>query len=177
MNDKITISGRQLKLLLKAEGYSVKDIADALGVTTQNLYAAFNSNAVHKKTLQKIAQAIGKDLAFFLEAENLNYEFLSGAELKKKILREHLSIPLIAARMGTSTQSLYSIFKSKNLRSATVDSLSLATGKPREWFYSYDAPRNIEDRETLIKAQRDLIERQNKYIQLLEEKLAALDRK
>lgn len=175
--NKITISGKQLKLLLKAEGYSVKDIADAIGVTTQNLYAAFNSNAVQRKTLQKIAAAIGKDMAFFLEAENLSYEFLSGADLKKKIQRENISIPWIAAQMGTSAQSLYSIFKSKNIRSATVDSLAEAMGKPRDWFYSFNAPRNIEDRETLIKAQAELIDRQNKYIQLLEEKLSLLEKK
>lgn len=176
MYNKVTISGRQLKLLLKTEGYSVKDIADKIGVTTQNLYAAFNSNAVQKKTLQNIAQAIGKDMDFFLEAEGLSYDFLSGAELKKKILRENLSIPLIAARMGTSTQSLYSVFRSKNLRCATIDSLALATGKPKDWFYSFNAPRNIEDRESLIKAQAELIERQNKYIRLLEEKLASLEK-
>lgn len=175
--NKITISGKQLKLLLKAEGYSVKDIADAIGVTTQNLYAAFNSNAVQRKTLQKIAQAIGKDLDFFFDAEDLSYEFLSGPELKKKIQRENLPIPLIAARMGTSAQSLYSIFKSKNIRSATIDALSKAMEKPRDWFYSFNAPRNIEDRETLIKAQAELIERQNKYILLLEEKLSLSEKK
>ena len=171
MNKK-NISGQQLRQRLLLDGFSAREIADRLGVTTQNLTAIFHSKNVQKRTLKAIGKVIGKKEDYFLKEQRI-IPFLSGPELKEKLNKNDITIPQLAELLGATTQNLYAILRSKNLRLSTIRSMSIALNKPIEWFSSFEIPETAQDKEHYIKALEALIEQQKKYIAVLEERLTS----
>lgn len=176
MSAKSTISGKDLKAKLLAGGHSIKDVAEAMGVTPQNLYAYFKSSAIQRATLERIAAAIGEKPDWFTGGKAVAAVPLNGKQLKEKLKKAGIPVSEVANAMGVTTQSLYAIFQSKRLRVSTIETLSRATGKPRQWFYTYELPENEENKDELIALQRETIAQQKKYIALLEEKLARYEK-
>ena len=93
--------------------------------------------------------------------------------LKEKLNKNDITIPQLAELLGATTQNLYAILRSKNLRLSTIRSMSIALNKPIEWFSSFEIPETAQDKEHYIKALEALIEQQKKYIAVLEERLTS----
>ena len=66
------MKGEILKSKLKRSGISVAELANALGVKPQTVYASFNSKDIYSGTLEKIVEAIGTDMSFFYPPQEPN---------------------------------------------------------------------------------------------------------
>mgnify|MGYP003292027943 CR=1 FL=1 len=61
------MKGQNLKELLRRENVSLVQLAEALGMSQQNLSAAFTRDDVKSGFLEKVAKAIGRPVGFFYD--------------------------------------------------------------------------------------------------------------
>lgn len=75
------MSGDEAKKILIENGYKLTDIANALGIIPQNLHSLLKAEDVKSGVLEKIANALGKDICFFYKqnANNATQSILSGS--------------------------------------------------------------------------------------------------
>lgn len=66
------MSGEEVKKILTENGYKLTDIASALGIIPQNLHSLLKAEDVKSGVLEKIANALGKDICFFYKQEAIN---------------------------------------------------------------------------------------------------------
>lgn len=59
------MTGEEVKKLIKAKGFTYVSIARALGMTNVNLHQLLLSKNVTSGTLERIAAAMGEDVAYF----------------------------------------------------------------------------------------------------------------
>lgn len=59
------MTGEEVKRLIKAKGFTYRSIADAIGETPMNLHQLLSSKDVKSGTLERIAVAMGEDVAYF----------------------------------------------------------------------------------------------------------------
>jgi transcriptional regulator with XRE-family HTH domain len=68
------MEGSKVRSILKANGFIMKDIAEAMGETTQNLNSMLNAQDIKSGVLERIARALKKDVRFFYgDKENSLY--------------------------------------------------------------------------------------------------------
>ena len=72
------MKGQTLKERLRREGVSLVQLAEALGMSQQNLSAAFTRDDVKSGFLEKIAQAIGCPVGFFYAEVSGSPQIVSG---------------------------------------------------------------------------------------------------
>lgn len=60
------MSGQELKELVKGTGTSIAELARKMGKTTQNIAYIFNAKSVKMEKIERIAQALNKDLSYFV---------------------------------------------------------------------------------------------------------------
>lgn len=64
------MTGEQLKVRLTKEGLQLKDVAHLLSMSQQNFSALLKVKDVKSGTIEKIAEALGKDMTFFYPTPN-----------------------------------------------------------------------------------------------------------
>ena len=176
MPHKTTISGKALRARLIADGYTIAEVAQAMGVLPQNIYMLFKSAALQQGTIERIANALGVAPEHF-SSHNAEAQPISGKQLQAKLKNANIPISQLSRYMNVSPQNLYAIFKSKRLRPATIRTLACASGMPTDWFYNYETPQEAQNKDTLIAALQEIIAQQKKYIAILEAKLGGEDPK
>ena len=65
------MKGEYIKKILLENGFILKDVAEAMGETPQNLQSMLRAEDVKTGTLERIAAAINKSLYFFIEGDNI----------------------------------------------------------------------------------------------------------
>ena len=88
------MTGKELNDHLRRHGYTQTELAKALGKTQQNIQYIFKAKSVKTEKLEMIAQALGKDMSFFLpddssEVKRLQ-EVLAVKEAEIRVLNERL---------------------------------------------------------------------------------------
>lgn len=88
------MTGKELNDHLRRHGYTQTEVAKALGKTQQNIQYIFKAKSVKTEKLEMIAQALGKDMSFFLpddssEVKRLQ-EVLAAKEAEIRVLNERL---------------------------------------------------------------------------------------
>lgn len=88
------MTGKELNDHLRRHGYTQTEVAKALGKTQQNIQYIFKAKSVKTEKLEMIAQALGKDMSFFLpddssEVKRLQ-EVLAVKEAEIRVLNERL---------------------------------------------------------------------------------------
>lgn len=88
------MTGKELNDHLRRHGYTQTEVAKALGKTQQNIQYIFKAKSVKTEKLEMIAQALGKDMSFFLpddssEVKRLQ-EVLATKEAEIRVLNERL---------------------------------------------------------------------------------------
>lgn len=88
------MTGKELNDHLRRHGYTQTELAKALGKTQQNIQYIFKAKSVKTEKLEMIAQALGKDMSFFLpddssEVKRLQ-EVLAAKEAEIRVLNERL---------------------------------------------------------------------------------------
>ena len=88
------MTGKELNEHLRRHGYTQTEVAKALGKTQQNIQYIFKAKSVKTEKLEMIAQALGKDMSFFLpddssEVKRLQ-EVLAAKEAEIRVLNERL---------------------------------------------------------------------------------------
>lgn len=93
------MTGEELKSIIALEGYKLADIAEALGMTPQNLNSRLKAKVIRKEFLNEIERIIKKDISsiYFQMANadngstavagngnNVNQETMQFVELLKK---------------------------------------------------------------------------------------------
>ena len=66
------MKGLQIKEILKKNGYTVSGVAEKLGVSNQNLFAALGKDDVRSGLLEKISEATGLPIAVFYGDSTVN---------------------------------------------------------------------------------------------------------
>lgn len=59
------MTGDQLRKKIKAKGYTLKAVADTLGILPQTLYMRLSAESISTDTLERIAAAIGESVSYF----------------------------------------------------------------------------------------------------------------
>lgn len=60
------MTGKELKELVKGTGVSIAELARKMGKTTQNISYIFNAKSVKMEKIERIAEALGKDISYFV---------------------------------------------------------------------------------------------------------------
>jgi transcriptional regulator with XRE-family HTH domain len=68
------LTGAEVKYKLKEGGYSLTNIALAMGITPQNLQSKLKSKDIKIEFLQTLAKVINKTVYFFIESREKNVE-------------------------------------------------------------------------------------------------------
>lgn len=96
------MDGKRLKYKIQESGLSIKSIADKTGLEASNISGTFRSKNVGSLTLEKIAEAIGKPVAWFYE----DYPEVTPEQYKSLIKKHGYTLESLATRMGSSLSSL-----------------------------------------------------------------------
>lgn len=64
------MSGEEVRKKLVASGYKMITVANAMGIIPQNLQSLFKSDDIKTGSLEKIAEAINKDITFFYDTQS-----------------------------------------------------------------------------------------------------------
>lgn len=63
------MTGQVLKTILKQSGLSFTEISKRLDISPQNLQMYFKAQDVNTSTLERLAEALGKDISWFYSGE------------------------------------------------------------------------------------------------------------
>ena len=95
------MSGEELKAKIKAKGFTLREVAERLGESPQNLQGWLKSHDVKSGQIERIAKAMGESVSYFynelplysvedyvrvkiLESENALMRQLLGEKVEKK---------------------------------------------------------------------------------------------
>ena len=79
------MKGALVKDILLSNGYKLKDIADLMGETPQNLQAMLKVEDIKTGVLERISSAIGKSITFFFNEKNI--DVLEDAKMNNDIVQ------------------------------------------------------------------------------------------
>ena len=79
------MKGASVKDILLSNGYKLKDIADLMGETPQNLQAMLKVEDIKTGVLERISSAIGKNITFFFNEKNI--DVLDDAKMNNDIVQ------------------------------------------------------------------------------------------
>ncbi|WP_423127548.1 hypothetical protein [Gaoshiqia sp. Z1-71] len=79
------MKGIEVKKKLQNDRFSMKEIADLMGETPQNLQAMFKVEDIKTGVLERIAKAIGKDILYFYNIESKGVTALDESQLTIEI--------------------------------------------------------------------------------------------
>lgn len=89
------MSGEELKAKIKAKGFMLREVADRLGESPQNLQGWLKSHDVKSGQIERIAQAMGESISYFYNEYPLygvdDYVRVKTLESENELMRALLS--------------------------------------------------------------------------------------
>ena len=90
------MKGSDIKARIKAKGYTLREVAERIGESPQNLNGYLNSADVRSSTIERIAAAIGESVSYFYNELPLysieDYDRIKRLEGENAVMREILSL-------------------------------------------------------------------------------------
>lgn len=97
------MDGKRLKYKIQESGFSSTELANKLNLSNAaSISSFFTRNDIRTSTLEKIAEAIGKPVAWFYE----DYPEVTPEQYKSLIKKHGYTLESLATRMGSSLSSL-----------------------------------------------------------------------
>lgn len=106
------MKGALVKDILLSNGYKLKDIADLMGETPQNLQAMLKVEDIKTGVLERISSAIGKNITFFFNGKNT--DVLEDAKINNDIVQYVDRLNFLCVKISDSVAILKRINPDKD---------------------------------------------------------------
>jgi len=153
--------GYLLKAAIERSPYSVAEIADKIGTSTQNLYKIFKKEDVGTKYLWQISDALNVPLSsLFFDAEELgretdNYKNIKlfkleqeNNDIKEEVeqLKSQLSLMNRALPWAVLGEVLYYGFLESSENHFKIFDKYISFDDFKDYIYEHDFPKSVQDR-------------------------------
>ena len=100
------MKGEDLKRLILQSGLPLTKVAEALGISQQNLSGILSRDDIKTGTLEKVAEFLGKPISFFYNEGNVAAVGGDGTANAGSVINDSMLIEEIAAQRRLTEQAL-----------------------------------------------------------------------